>query len=207
MTFTGLWYSFDLYKDGVVRLLSRPDVAAAKMEPKQPRPPGRPEPAQPVGFDRAWSTLQHEESAGFARAQLTLPAGPGTAMRIRSWPKDSTLELIAMSSASMLSPARPSRRSAMPTRRWARRRLRACSTSTVARAGLAGQARVHDRRGADAAVCDHRRAFVLVAPQVAASGQLPLVGLFPASEWDAKASQDRGNRSKAHGLSPPGFTP
>jgi sulfite reductase (NADPH) flavoprotein alpha-component len=92
MTLTGLWYSFDWYKDGVVWLLSRPHVAAAKMQPKQSRPPGRPEPAPPIGFDRAWSALQHEESGGFARAQLTLPAGPGTVMRIRSWPKDSTLE-------------------------------------------------------------------------------------------------------------------
>ncbi|TYL86808.1 PepSY-associated TM helix domain-containing protein [Bradyrhizobium cytisi] len=92
MTLTGLWYSFDWYKDGVVWLLSRPHVAAAKMQPKQPRPPGRPEPAQPVGFDRAWSAFKHEESDGFARAQLTLPTAPGTVMRIRSWPKDSTLE-------------------------------------------------------------------------------------------------------------------
>lgn len=92
MTLTGLWYSFDWYKDGAVWLLSRPHVAVAKMQPKQSRPPGRPEPAQPVGFDRAWSALQHEESDGFARAQLTLPAGPGTVMRIRSWPNDSTLE-------------------------------------------------------------------------------------------------------------------
>lgn len=92
MALTGLWYSFDWYKDGVVWLLSRPHVAAAKMQPKQSRPPGHPEPAQPVGFDRAWSALQHEESGGFARAQLTLPADPGTVMRIRSWPKDSALE-------------------------------------------------------------------------------------------------------------------
>lgn len=92
MTLTGLWYSFDWYKEGVGWLLSRPHVAAAKMQPKQPRPPGRPEPAKPVGFDRAWSTLQREESGGFARAQLTLPAGPGTVMRIRTWPKGSTLD-------------------------------------------------------------------------------------------------------------------
>lgn len=94
MTLTGLWYSFDWYKDGVVWLLSRPQVVAAKMQPMQSRLPGRPELAQPVGFDRAWSALQHEESDGFARAQLTLPAGPGTVMRIRSWPKDSTLESV-----------------------------------------------------------------------------------------------------------------
>ena len=90
MTITGLWYSFDWYKDGVAWLLARPHVAAAK----QPRAPGRAELGQFVGFDRAWATLQHEDSGGFAKAQLTLPAGPGTVMRIRSWPKDSTLESV-----------------------------------------------------------------------------------------------------------------
>ena len=94
MTLTGLWYSFDWYKDGVVWLLARPHVAAAKMQPKQPRPSGRAEPAEAVGFDRAWSSLQREERGGFAKAQLLLPAGPGSVMRIRSWPKDSTLESV-----------------------------------------------------------------------------------------------------------------
>ncbi|UQD72531.1 PepSY domain-containing protein [Bradyrhizobium japonicum] len=92
MTLTGLWYSFDWYKDGVVWLLSRPHVAAAKMQPKQPRAAARPEPVQPVGFDLAWSTLQREEGDRFSKALLTLPAGPGTVIRIRSWPKDSTLD-------------------------------------------------------------------------------------------------------------------
>ncbi|MGY4301251.1 putative iron-regulated membrane protein [Bradyrhizobium sp. i1.4.4] len=96
MTLTGLWYSFNWYKDGVVWLLSRPEVAAAKMQPKMsakvPRPSARPEPAQPIGFDQAWTTLQHEEGKHFSRALLTLPAGPGTVIRIRSWPKDSTLD-------------------------------------------------------------------------------------------------------------------
>ena len=87
MTLTGLWYSFDWYKDGVVWLLSRPHVVAAKMQPKPSACRRRPEPAQPVGFDRAWSTLQHDEGERFAKAQLTLPAGPGTVMRIRSWPR------------------------------------------------------------------------------------------------------------------------
>ncbi|WP_038933295.1 PepSY-associated TM helix domain-containing protein [Bradyrhizobium japonicum] len=92
MTLTGLWYSFDWYKDGVVWLLSRPHVVAAKMQPKQPRAAARPEPAQPVGFDLAWSTLRREEGDRFSKALLTLPAGPGTVIRIRSWPKDSTLD-------------------------------------------------------------------------------------------------------------------
>ncbi|UGX92991.1 PepSY domain-containing protein [Bradyrhizobium barranii subsp. barranii] len=96
MTLTGLWYSFDWYKDGVVWLLSRQEVTAAKMQPKisakAPRAADRAEPAQPVGFDRAWTMLQHEEGKHFSRALLTLPAGPGTVIRIRSWPKDSTLD-------------------------------------------------------------------------------------------------------------------
>lgn len=96
MTLTGLWYSFDWYKDGVVWLLSRPHVAAAKMQPKMaakaPRAAGRAEPAEPVGFNQAWTTLQREEGGRFSRALLALPNGPGTVIRIRSWPKDSTLD-------------------------------------------------------------------------------------------------------------------
>jgi uncharacterized iron-regulated membrane protein len=92
MTLTGLWYSFDWYKDGVVWLLSRPQVGVAKMQPKAPRAAGGRETVQPIGFDRAWSTLLHEEGSRFSRALLTLPAGPGTVIRIRSWGKDSTLD-------------------------------------------------------------------------------------------------------------------
>lgn len=96
MTLTGLWYSFDWYKDGVVWLLSRPEVVAAKMQPKMsakaPRVAAASEPAVPIGFDRAWATFRREDGDRFARALLTLPAGPGTAIRIRSWGKDSTLD-------------------------------------------------------------------------------------------------------------------
>jgi sulfite reductase (NADPH) flavoprotein alpha-component len=96
MTLTGLWYSFDWYKDGVVWLLSRPEVSAAKMQPtmsaKAPRAAARAEPAQPMGFDRAWTTFRREEGDRFARALLTLPPSPGITIRIRSWGKDSTLD-------------------------------------------------------------------------------------------------------------------
>jgi sulfite reductase (NADPH) flavoprotein alpha-component len=92
MTLTGLWYSFDWYKDGVVWLLSRPEVAATKMPAKPPRTPIRQEPAQPIGFDRAWTTFQREEGGRFSRALLTLPPGPGTVIRIRSWAGEATLE-------------------------------------------------------------------------------------------------------------------
>ena len=96
MTLTGLWYSFDWYKDGVVWLLSRPEVSAAKMQPKMaaraPRAAVRDEQAQQVGFDRAWTMIQREEAGRFSKVLLTLPNGPGTVIRIRSWPKDSTLD-------------------------------------------------------------------------------------------------------------------
>ncbi|WP_027575026.1 PepSY domain-containing protein [Bradyrhizobium sp. WSM1743] len=96
MTLTGLWFSFEWYKDGVAWLLSRPEVSAAKMQPKMsakaPRAAGRADPAQPIGFDQAWTTFQREEGGRFSRALLTLPAGPGTVIRIRSWGKDRTLE-------------------------------------------------------------------------------------------------------------------
>ncbi|MDA9401465.1 PepSY-associated TM helix domain-containing protein [Bradyrhizobium sp. CCBAU 45389] len=96
MTLTGLWYSFDWYKDGVVWLLARPEVSAAKMQPKMsaktPRASARSEPVQPIGFDQAWATFRREEGDGFAKALLTLPPSPGTVIRIRSWGKDSTLD-------------------------------------------------------------------------------------------------------------------
>lgn len=96
ITLTGLWFSFEWYKDGVAWLLARPQIIAAKMQPKMPpkspRAAGRAEPAQPIGFDQAWTTFQREEGDRFSKALLTLPAGPGTVMRIRSWGKDRTLE-------------------------------------------------------------------------------------------------------------------
>lgn len=92
ITLTGLWFSFEWYKDGVVWLLSRSQVIAAKVPAKPPRAAGRAEPAQPIGFDQAWTTFQREEGDRFSKALLTLPAGPGTVMRIRSWGKDRTLE-------------------------------------------------------------------------------------------------------------------
>lgn len=96
MTLTGLWYSFDWYKDGVVWLLSRPEVTAAKMQPRMSaiasRSAANSGPAQPIGFDQAWTTLRREEGGRFSKALLTPPAGPGTMIRIRSWPKDSTLD-------------------------------------------------------------------------------------------------------------------
>ncbi|MCK1357695.1 PepSY-associated TM helix domain-containing protein [Bradyrhizobium sp. 199] len=92
MTLTGLYFSFEWYKDGVTWLLARPHVTAAKMTTKPLRAAGHAEPASPIGFDRAWTAFQREEGDRFSRALLTLPAGPGAAIRIRSWGKASLLE-------------------------------------------------------------------------------------------------------------------
>lgn len=96
MTFTGLWYSFDWYKTSAIWLFSRPDIAAAKLQPKAPG--GRMRSAEatpataPPTFNRVWSVFQHEQGNRFATALLTLPAGTGTVVRIRSWPKESSHE-------------------------------------------------------------------------------------------------------------------
>jgi uncharacterized iron-regulated membrane protein len=99
MALTGLWYSFDWYKNGATWLLSRPSVVAApkqpKMQPKSPRGTGTDTgtgaaEAGPLALDRAWSAFLHEQGSRFATAQLTLPAGAGTVVRIRSWARDAS---------------------------------------------------------------------------------------------------------------------
>jgi len=93
MALTGLWYSFDWYKDGATWLLSRPSVVAApkqpKMQSKSPRRAGTTD-AAPLALDRAWSAFLREQGSRFATAQLTLPAGAGTVVRIRSWARDAS---------------------------------------------------------------------------------------------------------------------
>jgi len=95
MTLTGPWYSFDWYKNGATWLLSRPSAVAApvqpKMQAKSPRGTGTgATDAGPLALDRAWSSFLHEQGSRFATAQLTLPAGVGTVVRIRSWARDAS---------------------------------------------------------------------------------------------------------------------
>jgi uncharacterized iron-regulated membrane protein len=91
MTLTGLWYSFDWYKDGAVWLLSRPkETVAAPMSTKAPG--GRAAAATdaaPLTFDKVWSVFLKEQGSRYLTAQLTLPPN-GSMMRVRSWPRDST---------------------------------------------------------------------------------------------------------------------
>ena len=106
MALTGLWYSFDWYKTGAVWLLSRPS-AAKEMQPIAPRgvrkageksnakqdaKPDAKSDTKPLALDRAWSTFLHQDGGRFKTALLTLPAGAGTVVRVRSWAQDESLD-------------------------------------------------------------------------------------------------------------------
>jgi uncharacterized iron-regulated membrane protein len=85
---TGLWYSFDWYKDGATWLLGQPKTTQRTTR----MPGGTPvAPAAPVaapGFDGAWTAFLRGQGDRYATAQLTLPP-QGTTVRVRSWPRDS----------------------------------------------------------------------------------------------------------------------
>jgi uncharacterized iron-regulated membrane protein len=90
---TGLWYAFDWYRDAATWLLSSRTPAATSTQPKQPRP-ARAATAEvsPLTFDRAWSAFLQEQGSRYVTAQLLLPTGGATVMRIRSIPHGATRE-------------------------------------------------------------------------------------------------------------------
>ncbi|QOZ24362.1 PepSY domain-containing protein [Bradyrhizobium sp. CCBAU 51753] len=95
---TGLTYSYEWYKAGASWLLARPSATAATMQPKAPRRAAdavkadASAEAKPLGFDRVWSTFLEQQGDRYGRALLTLPAGTGTVVRVRSWPRGSSLD-------------------------------------------------------------------------------------------------------------------
>jgi sulfite reductase (NADPH) flavoprotein alpha-component len=93
MALTGLWYSFDWYRNGVTWLFSdRTAAPKAQSTSAQPNssPPARAADSTPLTFDRAWSAFLRTQDGRYARAQLTLPSGAGTVIRIRSWTRDAS---------------------------------------------------------------------------------------------------------------------
>ncbi|MGY4407802.1 PepSY-associated TM helix domain-containing protein [Bradyrhizobium sp. USDA 3315] len=105
MTLTGLWYSFEWYKAGANWLFARPQAAANATQPKPPRGGAAAESkgeakteakaeAKPLAFDHVWSTFLQQENNSYGRVLLTMPAGAGTAVRVRSWPRDSSREAV-----------------------------------------------------------------------------------------------------------------
>lgn len=89
MALTGLWYSFDWYRNGATWLLSRPLTVVGPMQPKSARGVGAAD-AGPLALDRVWSAFLRLQGDRFAMAQLTLPAGTGTLVRVRSWARDAS---------------------------------------------------------------------------------------------------------------------
>ena len=95
ITLTGLLWSFDWYKDAADWLLASSSVKPA-MQPKAPRVAGASKSEKPetksdapqLALDPAWSAFLQTQSRRFATAQLTLPTGNGTTVRIRSWAPD-----------------------------------------------------------------------------------------------------------------------
>jgi len=103
MVLTGLWWSFDWYKDSATWLLSRAPAAAEQMPakakagaatkaPRAPRgmaaqPDGKREAAATLPLDRVWSSFLQDQGERFVTARLTLPAG-GSVVRVRSWTTD-----------------------------------------------------------------------------------------------------------------------
>jgi sulfite reductase (NADPH) flavoprotein alpha-component len=93
MTLTGLWWSFDWYKDGAVWLLSRAPVVAEPMQMKGTREKSaksgdaaaKPDASAPLPLDRVWSAFLQQQGERFVTARLTLPAGGGNLVRVRSW--------------------------------------------------------------------------------------------------------------------------
>jgi sulfite reductase (NADPH) flavoprotein alpha-component len=91
MALTGLWYSFDWYRDGVTWLFSdRTAAPEARSKSAQPRSPPHAAESTPLTFDRAWSAFLRTRESRYATAQLTLPSGAGTVIRIRSWTRDAS---------------------------------------------------------------------------------------------------------------------
>ncbi|MCP1835085.1 putative iron-regulated membrane protein [Bradyrhizobium sp. USDA 4518] len=103
MTLTGLWYSFEWYKAGANWLFARPQATANAIQSKPPRGGAESKgeakteakaEAKPLAFDHAWSAFLQQEDNSYGRALLTMPAGAGTAVRVRSWPRDSSREAV-----------------------------------------------------------------------------------------------------------------
>jgi uncharacterized iron-regulated membrane protein len=89
---TGLWWSFDWYKDGAIWLLSS---QLAKTAPAPvPRGPktgaGAATPA--LSFDKVWSTFLADQGSRYAIATMQMPNGAGAIMRVRSVAKDAPHE-------------------------------------------------------------------------------------------------------------------
>jgi sulfite reductase (NADPH) flavoprotein alpha-component len=98
---TGMWWSFDWYKDGATWLLSsKPAVAtkaakapgAKKGEGKASEGKASDAGAQALSLDRVWTTFLADQGSRYETVSLLLPNGAGTVVRVRSVAKDAPHE-------------------------------------------------------------------------------------------------------------------
>jgi uncharacterized iron-regulated membrane protein len=91
---SGLWWSFDWYKTGVIWLFARAPAASepmkAKADSKAPGKAARVErpnagTAPAPQLDRAWAALRQDRGDNFDSARLTLPSGGEPIIRVRAW--------------------------------------------------------------------------------------------------------------------------
>ena len=92
MGLTSLWWSFDWSREAAIWLFSSRTVVAAPMA-KQPRAPKAASvDSTPLTFDRAWQAFLQEQGSRYATANLTMPNGGSTVIRVRSVPHDAARE-------------------------------------------------------------------------------------------------------------------
>ncbi|MBR0870688.1 PepSY domain-containing protein [Bradyrhizobium tropiciagri] len=99
MALTGLSYSFEWYKAGATWLIAGHVAKTAAMQPKAPMAPRGSAASEdnsetrPLAFDRVWATFLQQDGS-YGRALLTMPAGNGTIVRVRSWARDASLDTV-----------------------------------------------------------------------------------------------------------------
>jgi uncharacterized iron-regulated membrane protein len=87
MASTGLWYSFDWYRNGAIWLFSDKPAKGTNAQPKSPPPVHAAETA-PLTLEHAWPAFLKLQGDRYTKALITLPAKDNPAVRIRSWSPD-----------------------------------------------------------------------------------------------------------------------
>ncbi|KZD23489.1 hypothetical protein A4A58_27345 [Tardiphaga robiniae] len=91
---TGLWWSFDWYKDSAIWLLSsKPAVTTqAPRAAKGATKAGSADAPAAPSFDKVWSTFLADQGSRYALVNMQLPNGAGSVVRVRSVAKDAPFE-------------------------------------------------------------------------------------------------------------------
>jgi uncharacterized iron-regulated membrane protein len=80
---TGLWYSFDWYRNGAIWLFSSRAAPSALVQQRPLK--AQAADAAPLMLDRVWSSFLQSQGKRYVKVLLMLPPDGGTAVGIRSW--------------------------------------------------------------------------------------------------------------------------